>query len=118
MSAHSPETETTTHQEQRTDGAGRFDRGATPAAMPSGTTSGRATASLILGILSIPAALLPILGLIVGIVGLVLGITAKGDIRRRGLTNMSHAKWGVILSSIGLVLTIVNAVAGAIMATS
>lgn len=116
MSAHSPETTTT--REERAEGTGRFDRGGTPAAMPSRTTSGRATAALILGILSIPAALLPILGLIVSIVGLVLGITAKGDIRRRGLTNMSHAKWGVILSCIGLLLTIANAVAGAIIATS
>jgi hypothetical protein len=31
---------------------------------------------------------------------------------------MSHAKWGVILSCIGLVLTVANAVAGAIIATS
>lgn len=116
MSTQSPET--ATHEEQRADGAGRFERGDTPAAMPSGTTSGRATAALILGILSIPAALLPILGFIVGIVALVLGITAKGDIRRRGLTNMSHAKWGVILSCIGLLLTVANAVVGAIMATS
>ncbi len=118
MSAHSPESETTTTREERTDGAGRFDRGGTPAAMPRGASSGLATAALILGILSIPTALLPILGLIVGIVGLVLGLVAKGDVRRRGAKNMSHAKWGVILSSIGLVLTIVNAVAGAIMATS
>ena len=36
----------------------------------------------------------------------------------RGLTNMGHAKWGVILSSIGLVLTIANMVVGAIIATS
>jgi Domain of unknown function (DUF4190) len=115
MSAHSPETTTTTH-EGRPEAAGRFDRGTAPATTAG--SSGRATASLILGILSIPAALLPILGLVVGLVGLVLGLTAKADIRRRGLTNMSNAKWGVILSSIGLFLTVVNAVAGAIMATS
>lgn len=118
MSAHTPET--TRAPERPTDGTARFDRGDATAATPAATgrtTSGRATAALILGILSIPAALLPIVGLIVGVVGLVLGITAKGDIRRRGLTNMSHAKWGVILSCIGLVLTVANAVAGAIIAT-
>jgi Domain of unknown function (DUF4190) len=114
MSAHSPET-TTTHE--RTDGTARFDRGGAPAATRGGT-SGRATAALILGILAIPTALFPILGLPIGLVGLVLGLTAKGDIRRRGLTNMGHAKWGVILSCIGLVLTLTNAVAGAILATS
>jgi uncharacterized protein DUF4190 len=110
--AHTPDTST----EERAEGAGRFDRG-TPA-VATGGTSGRATAALVLGILAIPTALFPILGLIVGLVGLILGLTAKGDIRRRGLTNMGHANWGVILSSIGLVLTIANAVAGAIIATS
>lgn len=117
MSAHSPESTTT--PERTTDGAGRFDRGTAPAApgTSAGTTSGRATAALVLGILSIPAALLPILGLVVGIVGLILGLTARGDIQRRGLTNMSHAKWGVILCCIGLVLTVVNGVAGAMMAS-
>lgn len=118
MSTHSPESPTT--QERTADGAGRFDRGTAPAtpATTAGTTSGRATAALVLGILSIPAALFPILGLVVGIVGLVLGLTARGDIARRGLTNMSHAKWGVILCCIGLLLTVVNGVAGAIMASS
>jgi hypothetical protein len=117
MATHSPET--TTPQERQHDGTARFDRGTAPAATTTGAgTSGRATAALILGILSIPAALLPIVGLVVGVVGLILGLTAKGDIRRRGLTNMSHAKWGVILCCIGLVLTLANAVAGAIIATS
>jgi hypothetical protein len=118
MSAHTPDTTRT--PERPADGTARFDRGHAPAApgATASTTSGRATAALVLGILSIPAALLPILGLVIGLVGLILGLTARGDISRRGLTNMSHAKWGVILSSIGLVLTIANAVAGAIIATS
>ena len=117
MSTHSPETGTT--EERTTEGTGRFDRGTSPVpTTATAGTSGRATAALILGILSIPAALLPILGLVVGVVGLVLGLTAKGDIRRRGLTNMHHAKWGVILCCIGLALTVANAVAGAIIATS
>ena len=111
----SPETTTTREPQSQTATAPRSDHAA-PAAR--GGTSGRATAALVLGILAIPTALFPILGLIVGVVGLVLGLTAKGDIRRRGLTNMGHAKWGVILSSIGLFLTIANAVAGAIIATS
>jgi hypothetical protein len=113
MSAHTPETST---EERRAEGAGRFDRD-TPMATTGGT-SGRATAALVLGILAIPTALFPILGLVVGLVGLVLGLTAKGDIRRRGLTNMGHATLGVVLSSIGLVLTIANGVAGAIIASS
>ena len=114
MSTHSPDT-TTTH-ERETDRAGRFDRDGAPTTKAG--TSGRATAALVLGILAIPTALFPILGLVVGLVGLILGLTAKSDIRRRGLTNMSHAKWGVILASIGLVLTVANGVVGAILASS
>jgi uncharacterized protein DUF4190 len=111
----SPETTTTTRERER-PAAPRADYA--PPATTTGGTSGRATAALVLGILAIPTALFPILGLIVGVIGLVLGLTAKSDIRRRGLANMGHAKWGVILSSIGLVLTVVNAIAGAIIATS
>jgi hypothetical protein len=112
MSTHSPETTTT--REDRAAPAGRFDRG-TPAATTGGS-SGRATAALVLGVLSIPLALLsPIVGLVLAVVGLVLGMTAKGDIRRRGLTNMSNAKWGVILSGVGIVIAIANAVVGAII---
>jgi Domain of unknown function (DUF4190) len=81
-------------------------------------TSGRATTSMVLGAISIPAALLPILGLIIGVVGLVLGITARKDIERRGLTNRGHAVAGIVLSSIGLVLTVANVIAGVITATS
>jgi hypothetical protein len=113
MSAHGPETTTHDRQDEAT---GRFTRGEAPAT--TGGTSGRATAAFVLGILAIPTALFPLIGLPIGLVGLILGLTAKGDIGRRGLTNMGHAKWGVILSSIGLVLTIANMVVGAIIATS
>lgn len=110
----SPEMSTATRERERPAAAAPHT---TPAAT-TGQTSGRATAALILGILAIPTALFPILGLPVGVVGLVLGLTAKSDIRRRGLTNMGHAKWGVILSSIGLVLTVISAIAGAMIGAS
>jgi Domain of unknown function (DUF4190) len=97
--------------------AAPMDRPAAPAAT-TGRRSGRATASMILGIISIPAAILPIIGLVVSIVGLVLGFIARRDIDRRGLTNRGQAVAGIVLSSIGLVLTIANMVAGAILATS
>jgi hypothetical protein len=109
--------ETTTTREPPRETAPPQDQYAPPASTRR-AHSGRATASMVLGIISIPAALLPILGLIVAVVGLVLGITAKKDIDRRGLTNRSHAVAGIVLSSIGLVLTVANAIAGAIMATS
>ena len=54
---------------------------------PATTTtsgSGRATAALVLGILSIPGAMIPILGIALGVIGLILGITARSDMRRTG----------------------------------
>jgi hypothetical protein len=112
----SPETNTTTREAQQPT-ASRFDR---PGAAPTtrGGRSGRATASMVLGIISIPAALFPILGLIIGVIGLTLGLLARGDIDRRGLSNRGQAVAGIVLNSIGLVLTIANMVAGAIIATS
>jgi Domain of unknown function (DUF4190) len=76
--------------------------------------SGRATTSMILGIISIPAALFAILGVILGVVAIVLGATARSDIRRRGLTNEGQA--GVICGSIGLLLGLANMIAGIVAA--
>lgn len=113
----SPETRTT--QETQEPTTSRFERpGAAPATAKSGERSGRATASMVLGIISIPAALAPIIGLIIGVIGLTLGLTARSDIDRRGLTNRGQAVAGIWLSSIGLFLTVANFVAGAIIATS
>ncbi len=109
--------ETTTTRETPRPTASPLDQHAPPTATTAGG-SGRATASMVLGIISIPAALFAILGLIIGIVGLTLGLIAPGEINRRGLTNRGQAVAGIVCSSIGIVLAIVNAVAGAIMATS
>jgi hypothetical protein len=115
-STDSPETTTTTTTRERPT-TSPLDQHAPPTAARR-DRSGRATASLVLGIISIPAAIIPILGLIIGVIGLTLGLISRGDIDRRGLTNRGHAIAGIVLSSIGLVLTIANMVAGAIMATS
>ena len=82
----SPETTTTREPEAPRATASPLDQHAPPTASAGGS-SGRATASLILGIISIPAALIALLGIILGVVALVLGATARGDIRRRNLTN-------------------------------
>jgi hypothetical protein len=70
----------------------------------------KAVAGMVLGIVGVFAAILPLLGLPVNVVGLVMGILGIKS-EKKGM-----AKAGVILSSIGLVLTIANAVAGAIIA--
>ena len=53
------------------------------AAPATGAKSGMADAAMIVGILSIPALLIPILAIILGIVAIVLGAVAKGEIRKR-----------------------------------
>src|SRR5215218_3858591 len=82
-----------------------------------GATSGKATASMIVGIIGLVMAILfwP-LGIIISIVGLVLGVMAKGDIRR-GATNSGAATAGIVCSSIGIALSLLFlAVFGAILA--
>jgi hypothetical protein len=90
-------------------------------AAPASTTahgSGRATASLVLGILSIPASMFPILGIALGVIGLVLGMTARNDMRRAGGPVSGRAKAGVILASIGIGLSIVFWIASAAIVMS
>lgn len=70
---------------------------------------GAATASMVLGIIGLIAWLLPLIGFPVNIVGLVLGLT-QGKHK-----TFTTAKAGVIMSIIGLVLTVINSVAGAII---
>jgi Domain of unknown function (DUF4190) len=111
----SPETTTTRDTPQTT--ASPLDQHAPPTATTGGR-SGRATTSMILGIISIPAALIAILGVVLGIVAIVLGATARGDIRRRGLTNAGQATAGIICGSIGLALGLANMIAGIMAAAS
>jgi len=68
---------------------------------------GKATASLVLGIISIIAWIIPLYGLPTTIAGLVLGIKGLGP-QRRGT-----AVAGIVLSVIFLVLTLFNAAMGA-----
>ncbi len=66
---------------------------------------GRAIAGLVLGILSIPAAIFAILGLVIGVVGLLLSMLG-----RRAGGRIADA--GIVLSCIGLFLALINAAAG------
>jgi hypothetical protein len=65
--------------------------------------SGASTAALVLGILSLVAWLLPILGLPVSAAGLGLGVAGRQSGRRR------RAIAAIVLASLGLALTILNA---------
>ena len=71
---------------------------------------GKATASLILGIISLVAWLLPLIGYPVSIVGLCLGISYVKKEKN------TFSKVGIILSAIGLGITAINSIAGVIIA--
>jgi hypothetical protein len=92
-----PETTTTTRPGER-------PRAAAPAAPAQG--SGRITGALVLGILSIPAALIPILGIALGVIALVLGMTARSDLRRSGAAVSGKVKAAIICASIGIGLSV------------
>lgn len=77
--------------------------------MPIDDQSGKATAGFVLGCVAILAWCLPIVGLPLTITGLVLSV--------KGLTSAKRGQAiaGVILNSIGLLLSLVNAAIGAYM---
>ncbi|MEO0587883.1 MAG: DUF4190 domain-containing protein [Planctomycetota bacterium] len=80
--------------------------------VPEGGGGGRAIASLVLGCVAMIAWCIPLVGLPVSVVGLILGILDRQS-PKRGL-----AIAGVVLSSIGLALSLINAVVGAYLAIS
>jgi hypothetical protein len=88
--------------------------GAIPAGAPivePKPREGRAIAALVLGIISIVAALLPICGLPFSVAGIVVSLLA-----RRSASNRAMATVGLVLASIALGLTLLNAAAGIYLA--
>lgn len=78
-------------------------------------TNGVATASMVLGISSIPLALCcSFAGIACGIVGIVLAVQAKKKVRL-GAAGAGAAKTGLICSIIGLALSAVSFAAGILM---
>jgi Domain of unknown function (DUF4190) len=86
--------------------------GYAPPAARAGRTPGRATAALVLGIISIPAALIALLGIVVGVIAIVMGATSRSDIRRNALPGAGTATAGIVLGAIGTLLGIANMIAG------
>jgi|tagenome__1003787_1003787.scaffolds.fasta_scaffold19937379_2 hypothetical protein len=88
---------------------------------PTATTArrpGKAIAALVLGILSIPCALFPIVGAILGAVAIALGSNARSQIRRSGLDGEGQAHAGVILGIVGLSLAVILFVVRLVVLTS
>jgi len=71
------------------------------------TKNGKATASLVLGIIGLFTWFIPIIGLAVNIVGLVFGIKGLKSLKR------GMATAGIVLCIIGLLASVVNASIGA-----
>jgi hypothetical protein len=83
-----------------------------PLAPAQSTGNGMAVAGLVLGIIGMLAWLLPIVGLPTAIVGIILA--ARG---RNALSGRTMATVGLVLSIIALAFALINAAAGAYMAT-
>ncbi len=79
---------------------------------PTSDKSGLAIASLVLGIINLCSWLLPICGGPLAIVGLVLGFLGLNSSKK----GMAIA--GLVLSGLALLLTIINAIAGAWLAAN
>ena len=83
-----------------------------PIVQPVADRSGRAVAALVLGIIGLLAWLIPFIGLPIQIVGLVLGIQSRKS------TKHGMAIAGIVLSSIGILLSIVSALLGMLIFAS
>jgi hypothetical protein len=77
-----------------------------------------ALAGFVLGIVSLLAWLIPLVGAPVAVVGLVLSAVGRSKVARTGARNGTQAAVGIVLSVVGLVLSIGNAALGAYLAMS
>ena len=69
-------------------------------------SSGRATAAMVLGIVSIPTFFIPIVSVVLGILAIVIGSMARNDARRTGARNAGQAKTAIVCGIAGLVLAV------------
>jgi hypothetical protein len=70
--------------------------------------TGKATASLVLGILSIVFSVLTYIGIILGIIGIVMGFLGLKSPKRKVAT------WGLGLSILGTIVSIILLIVGAV----
>src|SRR3954453_12065838 len=74
--------------------------------------SGRAVASLVVGIISVIAFIIPIIAIILGIIALSLGLTSRADCRRAGRTSPRQATAGSVLGAVGILAAVALIVVG------
>ena len=116
MAAPSTPGQTSTTAAPDQPAASPIDRHTSPVA-DTRQKSGKATASLVLGIIGVIACLIPILAWILGGIALGLGITARNQIRARGLSGMGNATAGMILGIIAIVAGVAVAAVNVSMMT-
>jgi hypothetical protein len=68
------------------------------------SSSGKATASLVIGIVALVLAWVPLAAWILGAIGIGLSVAAKSDITNRRLAGMGQAKAGMILCIVAMVI--------------
>ena len=96
--------------------ASPLDRHAPPVAARGGA-SGRAIASLVLGIIALLGFVIPIAGLILGIIAIVMAVTQRKDCARRQRSAPWQATAGLVLGSLAVVLSVALWIAAAISAS-
>lgn len=89
----------------QTSAASPIDRHAAPTT-DTKSNSGKATAALILGIIGLLLVIIPIAGVILGGVATALALTAKSEIKRRGIGGLGKANAGLVLGIIAVVLSL------------
>lgn len=75
-------------------------------------TNSKATASLVIGAISIALTLVPIVGLILGVIGLFLGIIGLKEIKHLKQKGKNLAVSGIVCSCLGILFPIVLAIVG------
>jgi hypothetical protein len=80
-------------------------------ATTTSSTKTKGILSLVFGIISVPLAFIPIVGLLFGIAGVVLGFLSRKS--EPGASKL--ALWGIILGFVGIVLSIVMFILNAVV---
>lgn len=73
--------------------------------VPTAPRNGLGTAALVLGLLSVPAAIFVVGGFVLGIPAIILGALGRGRAKRRQATNGGVALTGLILGVVGVLLS-------------
>lgn len=81
-------------------------------AQPARPRNGLGTAALVLGILALVTSWTVFGGVVLGIVAIVFGIVGRGRARRGEATNNGSATAGLVLGTIGLLLSVALVVFG------